>query len=64
MSSLSIISDCVACLHSDPLRYWPVLLLLLGQLSLNSKGFVGGLQYDVRSQDKTMLIIECKKDCC
>lgn len=43
VSPFGIVSNCVACLHSDPLWDWPVLLLLLGQLLLNSEGFVRGL---------------------
>lgn len=43
MSPLGIVSNRVACLHPDPLRDWPVLLLLFSQLFLDSEGFVGGL---------------------
>lgn len=35
--------DLVAGLHSDPLRDWPVLLLLLSEEALDPVGFVGRL---------------------
>lgn len=43
VSPLSIVSDGVSRLHTNPLRDGSVLLLLLSQLSLNSEGLVRGL---------------------
>ena len=42
--SLALLPDGVASLHSHPLRDWPVLLHLLGQLGLDPKGFMCCLQ--------------------
>lgn len=65
MSPLGIISDGVAGLHPDPLRYGSVLPLFFGKLSLNSEGLVGcldlGFDLDIRNfkhilrSDKTSL---------
>jgi len=44
VAALSVVADCVAGPHSDPLRDWPVLLQLLGELDLDTEGFVGRLK--------------------
>lgn len=45
MSPLGVVSNGVAGLHSNPLWDWTILLLLLRQFSLNSKGLVRSLEY-------------------
>lgn len=40
VSPLSVVSNSVTGLHADPLRNWPVLLLLLSQLPLDSESLV------------------------
>ena len=40
MSSLGIVPDLIASFHSNPLRNGPILLLFLGQESLDPEGLV------------------------
>ena len=52
MSPLGIVPDGVASPHPDPLRDWPILLKLLGQLSLDAEGLVRTLEEKCRVKSR------------